>query len=170
MLPFEDRIRATPAKVARILPTLGSTPFFDTVLVKTPPHVYHLFIQFVCDLILCFTGSQYRYRMARFRLIFELPVAATGELGQSRSPLAYVQWFTDLKATRHPSRMFEVSKVVDSEGRPVREVIPLSWIIRSCHLIPQWENDLVAPIDSPLDVFDKFLVNDFLDVHSYLSL
>lgn len=69
MLPFEDRIRATPAKVARILPTLGSTPFFDTVLVKTPPRVYHLFIQFVCDLMLCFAGSQYRYRVARLRLI-----------------------------------------------------------------------------------------------------
>lgn len=66
--------------------------------------------------------------------------------------------------------MFEVSKVVGSEGRLVGEVIPLSQIIRSCHLIPQWEDDLVAPIGSPLDVFDKFLVNDFLDVHSYLSL
>lgn len=66
--------------------------------------------------------------------------------------------------------MFEVSKVVNNEGRPVGEVIPLSRIIRSCHLIPQWENDLVAPVDCPLDAFDKFLVNDFLDVHSYLSL
>ncbi|KIO21131.1 hypothetical protein M407DRAFT_29239 [Tulasnella calospora MUT 4182] len=37
-LPFwEDRIRATPAKVAGVLPSLGSRSFFDTVLVKTPP-------------------------------------------------------------------------------------------------------------------------------------
>lgn len=36
-LPFwEDRIRATPARVAKVLPSLASRPFFDTVLVKTP--------------------------------------------------------------------------------------------------------------------------------------
>ncbi|KIO21736.1 hypothetical protein M407DRAFT_45836, partial [Tulasnella calospora MUT 4182] len=158
--PLEDRIRATPARVARVLPTLGSTAFFGTILVKTPPPI-------VCKLMMYFAGSQYCYRVARLRLIFELPTVIR-ELARSRHPLAYVQWFTDLKASRHPTRVFQVSKVLNNRGQPTGEVIPLGQIVRSCHLIPQWENDLTAPMDCPLDVFNKFLVNDFLDIHSYL--
>ncbi|KIO19455.1 hypothetical protein M407DRAFT_11379 [Tulasnella calospora MUT 4182] len=91
-IPFwEDRIRATPAKVEKVLPRLGMRPFFDTVLVKTPAR------------------SRYRYRVARVRVIFELPVyVATLD---PQPTLAYVEWFTEFKATHHPSRMFEVSKV-----------------------------------------------------------
>lgn len=52
-LPFwEDRIRATPAKVVKVLPNLGSWPFFDTVLVKTPPRVYLRFLILLLDLAL----------------------------------------------------------------------------------------------------------------------
>lgn len=101
------------------------------------------------------------------RLIFELPLS----VAQFPQPtLAYVEWFLDLKVSRHPSRMFEVSKVFGTDSSPVGEVIPVSQIVRSCHLIPKWEDDLVAPIDSVLDVFDTFFVNDFLDSHCYLSL
>lgn len=84
--------------------------------------------------------------------------------------LAYVEWFTEFKATRHPSRMFEVSKVLGRGGQPVGEVISLDQVVRSCHLIPKWENDLRAPLDFALDTFTDFLVNDFLDLHAYLSL
>lgn len=66
--------------------------------------------------------------------------------------------------------MFEVSKVLDRNKRPAGEVIPLSRVVRSCHLMPQWENDLLAPLDTPLDSYTDFFVNDFLDIHSYLSL
>ncbi|KAG8957267.1 hypothetical protein FRC05_010181, partial [Tulasnella sp. 425] len=87
LYPWEDRVRATPAKVPRLLPNLGKRPFFDTVLVKTPPR------------------STFRYRVARLRLIFELPPSVT--MIHPQPILAYIEWFSELKATRHPSRMFE---------------------------------------------------------------
>ncbi|KIO23145.1 hypothetical protein M407DRAFT_215387 [Tulasnella calospora MUT 4182] len=147
---WEDRVRATPAKVPRILPNLGMRPLFDTVLVKTPPR------------------STFRYRVARLRLIFELPSSVA--VIDPQPILAYVEWFTELKATRHPSRMFEVSKLIGRDGKPLGEAIPLSQVVRSCHLIPRWEDDLEAPIDAALDTYCNFFVNDFLDCHCYLTL
>ncbi|KIO16784.1 hypothetical protein M407DRAFT_12650 [Tulasnella calospora MUT 4182] len=132
-LLWEDRVRAIPAKVPRVLSKLGSRSAFDTVLVKTPPR------------------SAYRYRVARLRLIFELPVSVAEITPQPT--LAYVEWFTELKATRHPTRMFEVSKLLGRDKMPVGEVIPLSQVMRSCHLIPRWEDDLTAPVDAVLDAY-----------------
>lgn len=37
---WEDRVRATPARVEKVLPRLGLRPFFDTVLVKTPARTF----------------------------------------------------------------------------------------------------------------------------------
>lgn len=68
--------------------------------------------------------------------------------------------------------MYKVSKACQRDGSLETEVVPLGQIVWSCHLIPELENDLgaVIPNRSVLDRFNSFLVNDFLDMHSYLLL
>ncbi|KIO15986.1 hypothetical protein M407DRAFT_86553 [Tulasnella calospora MUT 4182] len=169
-VPWEDRVRATPVRVPRVLPNLGAHAFFDTVLVKTPPSKSFTSIlgQSSINLAGLFLGSRYRYQVARLRLIFELPRSVA--VFQPQPTLAYIEWFSELKATHDASRMFEITKLVGKDGHPIGEVIPVSRIVRSCHLIPKWEDDLVAPVESVLDEFTTFFVNEFLDLHCYLSL
>lgn len=70
------------------------------------------------------------------------------------------------------SCMHEVKKSRHADGRLLAEVISLSRIIRSCHLVPRLDHDLETATDpgNSLDTYDLFSVNDFLDLHVYLIL
>ncbi|KAI0673307.1 hypothetical protein C8Q78DRAFT_941151, partial [Trametes maxima] len=52
-------------------------------------------------------------------------------------PLAYVEWFTSFTAVDSATGMYVVSPSTRRHERNV-SVIPLTYIVRSCHLIPVW--------------------------------
>jgi hypothetical protein len=59
--------------------------------------------------------------------------------------------------------------------RYVEEVVPLAFIRRTCHLVPRFgkpeETPLVDDTSSdPLELFDKFYVNSYFDLHLFQLL
>ena len=59
--------------------------------------------------------------------------------------------------------------------RYVEEVIPLALIRRTCHLIPQFgrpEDTLLVDMSppDPLELFDNFFINSYLDLHLFQLL
>ena len=149
--PFIDRIRATPASVAGVttLSSLGAKATFDTVLLKS---------------------DTFRFRVARVRVIFKLPTELLHRFG-SPPLLAFVELFTDINTVRSdPARQYRVSKKFLRDGSRDTAVVPITDIMRSCHLSPIWDMDLRTVHDNVLDSFDHFRLNDTLDPHSYLTL
>lgn len=156
--PFTDRIRATPAAIPLgELQKLGLHPAFDTVLVKRKP-------------------TPFPYRAARVRAIFNLPDDVATALGPliPTSTMVYIEWFTEFqRRITNPMRMYELQWAVDRYGRRECEVVPLTSIIRSVHLAAKLENDLEHSLlpHSILDVHPgPFLVNDYLDLHTFFYL
>jgi hypothetical protein len=68
--------------------------------------------------------------------------------------------------------MYEVKKEQHPGGGLAAEVIPISHISRSCHLMPHFKNDLATALDpgEVLNTYETFFVNEFLDLHTYLTL
>lgn len=110
------------------------------------------------------------YRVGRVRLIFQLPSSLVPSLADST--FAYVERFSPLGNVDPTNRMYLVHKVVDGRGIQSADIVPISQISRSCHLVPQLTDDLTTRLSphSILDDFSTFYVNDFLDLHSYLIL
>ncbi|KAI0669728.1 hypothetical protein C8Q78DRAFT_948245, partial [Trametes maxima] len=50
-------------------------------------------------------------------------------------PLAYVEWFTPFNTVDSATGMYVIAPSTRQRERPV---LPLTHIIRSCHLIPVW--------------------------------
>ena len=69
-------------------------------------------------------------RAAQVRAIFKLPpVFGVDE------PLAYVNWFTPFREPQANTGMFAISRSTNTHVRNA-SVIPVSQIVRSCHLMP----------------------------------
>jgi hypothetical protein len=120
----------------------------------------------ICILLTLFSGEG--IRVARLRIIFCLP----SRISVFQEPLVYVELFSELpKRARNDVRMFLVSKSF-VDGRQESAVIPLTMVIRSCHLIPRMDDDLREPIPphKTIDHFNTFYVNQFLDLHTYLTI
>ncbi|KAJ7799073.1 hypothetical protein B0H14DRAFT_3886214 [Mycena olivaceomarginata] len=95
-------------------------------------------------------------RIAQVRVIFQLPAHYPVK---SRQPLAYIEWFTPLRAPttldgyHHVSR--STRKISNQEG-PYAEVITVDRIVRNAMLIPhRWDQD------------KKYRVNSHIDGHSF---
>lgn len=73
--------------------------------------------------------------MAQIRLLFRLP----DEFGPHPSPLAYVHWFKPLRAPVPYLGFYSVS-FSSLNHRRRASIIPVSDILRTCHLIPQFGN------------------------------
>jgi len=115
------------------------------------------------------------YRIAQVRVVFELPDRVISEVfSNDITPpkhMAYVEWFGPLSArpdTKHG--MYRVSRLIEN-GHRAASVIALKSIVRSVHLIPQFGP--VKPQEwnsfTVLDVCNKFYVNPFADVDSFLT-
>ncbi|KAG8939237.1 hypothetical protein FRC03_006458, partial [Tulasnella sp. 419] len=130
---FVDRVYSTPAKVPHILPKLGTQSFFSTVLVRdnTP-------------------GATFNVRVGQVRVIFQLPSTI---ILKYDVPLVYIEWFTELKQTRSKARMLEVQKAFCRDGLRDCSIVRVDQIVRSCHLIPKWEDDLSSVLE-PDEVYD----------------
>ncbi|KAJ7205623.1 hypothetical protein B0H12DRAFT_1035007 [Mycena haematopus] len=149
-----DTIRAVRGEPQRMTPK-GVKPEkhgqFDTVLIRqTPPERS----QRPTDGI----------SVARIRVIFRLPA----DLGNYPDPLAYVDWYKPLKPPVPNIRMHEIS-LSSRNHRQNSSVIPVSDILRSCHLIPVFGKsvDPTWTSDRVLDQCKAFYLNPYLRHHDF---
>ncbi|KAL1658820.1 hypothetical protein GGF50DRAFT_66513 [Schizophyllum commune] len=106
-------------------------------------------------------------RPARVRLIFDLPA----EVGKYPHPLAFVDWYTPLTTRNEDLGMFKIKRAT-RQGAPVSSVIPVTQIIRSCHLSPVFGRhvDPSWTASNVLDVALHFYVNPYLRHHDFYLL
>ncbi|KAI5827823.1 hypothetical protein K523DRAFT_278136 [Schizophyllum commune Tattone D] len=106
-------------------------------------------------------------RPARVRLIFDLPP----EVGKYPHPLAFVDWYTPLNTRNEDLGMFKIKRAT-RHGAPVSSVIPVTRIIRSCHLSPVFGRhvDPTWTVSNVLDEALHFYVNPYLRHHDFYLL
>ncbi|KAJ7207810.1 hypothetical protein B0H12DRAFT_1034405 [Mycena haematopus] len=151
-----DRIRAVRAQPLQmtakgVIPAKAGQ--FDTILVRSVK-----------------PGADQRptdgLAVARIRVIFRLP--ASEDHGNYPDPLAYVDWYKPLKAPVADIGMHEVS-LSTRNHRQKSSIIPVSDIIRSCHLIPIFGRavDETWTWDRVLDQCKSFYLNPYLRHHDF---
>lgn len=95
----------------------------------------------------------------------------TGALGVT-GPLAYVEWFTPFNVVDDTTGMYVVSPSTRRHER-YTSVIPISDIVRSCHLLPIWGKRIERRVVVG-DILDnigmKFFVNPYLRHHDFVML
>lgn len=103
--------------------------------------------------------------VAQVKVIFDLPPA----LGTYSEPLAYIEHFTPFHQIDPHSLMYRVRRS-KKDGYPNAEVIPISRIIRSCHLIPDFGHRAPREWEShtSLQLAPSFLVNPYLSFRDFL--
>ncbi|KAG1843935.1 Zn-finger domain-containing protein [Suillus subalutaceus] len=155
MLKSMDCIRAVPYTPPSGR-SAGSPGQFDTVLVQTEGttnvHTQGTALE----------GLQ----VAQVCLIFDLPM----HLRTTGQPfhLALVEWFNPFRARDALLQLHTVSRSYAGQA-PRTEVIPISQISRSCHLIPKfgthvnqtWRRDFI------LDACKTFYLNPWIDMYSF---
>ncbi|KAJ7574250.1 hypothetical protein C8J56DRAFT_979934 [Mycena floridula] len=102
--------------------------------------------------------------VGQVRVIFQLP----GEYGRFDKPLAYVEWLTPLSLYISVLGAYQVHWSTHMH-RQRASIIPISQIVRSCHLIPkfgakinsQWTSETV------LKQASTFFVNPDLCQHDF---
>ncbi|TBU37509.1 hypothetical protein BD309DRAFT_905077 [Dichomitus squalens] len=154
---IKDTIRATPMQPAR--PLHRAVPaHFDTVLAQDHPGDRHPEDHAVDGLC-----------VARVRAIIRLPDAYGEHL--TKHPVAYVEWFTPLRQRDPSTGMFKVN-VSTRNHRRRTSIIPITQIVRSCHLIPMWGKhvDTTWTSRNVLDKCKKFYVNSYLRHHDFVFL
>ncbi|KAJ7318309.1 hypothetical protein DFH08DRAFT_1036468 [Mycena albidolilacea] len=144
-------VRAEPGKMTAkgIMPAKEGR--FDTVLVrKDTPDPDH--------------DPIHGISVARIRVIFRLPE----HYGSYPHPLAYVDWYKPLKTPVPNIRMHKVS-LSSRNHRQHSSIIPITEILRSCHLIPVFGKS-VSPLwtsDRVLDQCKYFYLNPYLRHHDF---
>ena len=113
------------------------------------------------------------YRVAQIRVVFSVNKTAQTHLFQTRPPpnhLAYVEWFTPFRREPEPkSGMYKVARSYLDDFRLV-EIIPLTSIVQSIHLIPlpgetiprSWTSNTI------IEECRNFIVNSFSDRYTYV--
>ncbi|KAL6300356.1 hypothetical protein BKA93DRAFT_819505 [Sparassis latifolia] len=104
--------------------------------------------------------------VARVRAIFRVPE----EYGrQFKDPLAYVEWFTPFRSLVSDIGMYKISYSHRHNARR-SSIIPVTQIVRSCHLIPHWGRSVVPSWTSAevLDQATSFYVNPYLRHDDFL--
>ncbi|KAI9068219.1 hypothetical protein FKP32DRAFT_1562189 [Trametes sanguinea] len=113
-----------------------------------------------------------RLRVARVRVIFDLPRMYDARAIGITGPLAYVEWFMPFHAVDEVTGMYVVSPST-RQRRRYASVIPLSDIERTCHLIPCWGKQIQRRVVVG-DVLDntgmKFFVNPYLRHEDFVLL
>ena len=108
--------------------------------------------------------------MAQLRAIFTLPEHLQHSLLPKK--LAYVEWFTPFHAPHSDSGLFSVARASRNNG-PVSEIIPLDFIVSSCHLIPRfgtkyhpakWDSNTVP------EECKSFFLNKYINIQFFFEL
>ena len=110
------------------------------------------------------THSSAGILVARVRVIFRLPEG----YGSYPHPLAYVNWYKPLKKPAPNIRMHEISLSTRTH-RQNSSIIPVTDILRSCHLIPVFGKaiDPTWTSESVLDQCKTFYLNPYLRHHDF---
>jgi hypothetical protein len=98
-------------------------------------------------------------------VIFTLP----SEYGDFHEPLVYVEWFTDFGTVDTDLGMHIIGPSTRNHRRRA-EIIPVSRILRTCHLLPKF-GKVIDPswhMDNILDQKIKFYVNLYLRHHDFI--
>ncbi|KAJ7438105.1 hypothetical protein B0H11DRAFT_1884753 [Mycena galericulata] len=149
-----DKIRAVKGTVLK-LTTKGVKPAkagqFDTVLVRTRLRVAG-------------ESPTSGLRVARVRVIFRLPQ----QYGVYHGTLAYVDWYKELIQPVADIGMHQVS-LSSRNLRQNSEIIPITDIVRSCHLIPVFGRSIALTWTSEhvLDQCKSFYLNPYLRHHDF---
>ncbi|KAJ7453512.1 hypothetical protein FB451DRAFT_1519921 [Mycena latifolia] len=103
-------------------------------------------------------------RVARVRVIFRLPA----QYGSYPDPLAYIDWYTSLGQPLPDIGMHQVS-LSSRNLRQNSEIIPITDIARSCHLIPVFGRSVNPTWTSErvLDQAKSFYLNPYLRHHDF---
>ncbi|KAI0688324.1 hypothetical protein BC835DRAFT_1550045 [Cytidiella melzeri] len=98
--------------------------------------------------------------VAQVRVIFCLPETVSY---LSKHPLAYVEWFTPFQPYGDITGMFSVAPSQRNRRRRV-SIIPITAIVRSCHLIPVWGRaaNIHWTSENVLERCTRFYVNTYL--------
>ncbi|KAJ7238853.1 hypothetical protein B0H12DRAFT_974427, partial [Mycena haematopus] len=158
----KDTIRAVKAEPQRMTAKgvkRAKAGQFDTILVRTSPRE-------VNDAPTAGTTNSFcsGLGIARVRLIFRIPT----DFGGYPEPVAYVDWFKPLQQPVAGLGMHQVS-LSSQNHRQRSSIIPITDIVRSCHLIPvfgrvanpRWAADTI------LDHCKSFYLNPYLRHHDF---
>lgn len=115
-------------------------------------------------------------RVARLRAIFRIPPhcnhALFGAHGVSApGHLAFVEWFSKPTAKHRDHQMYTVTRS-GTRSAPSVSIIEVSTIKRGCQLAPMFGDraNRAWTSQNVLDRCDKFLLNNFVDHHTYQSV
>ncbi|KAI0640990.1 hypothetical protein C8Q79DRAFT_1099175 [Trametes meyenii] len=157
--PVVDIIHASPSHPGPS-PLTTVPAYMSTVLARDPSIVSPTMPPYVFDHKKPLQGL----RVARVRAIFDLPKVYKAQVLGVTDPLAYVEWFTPFNTVDSATGMYIVAPSTRQRERHV-SVLPLTHIIRSCHLIPVWGKSIRNHTISG-DILDnlqtKFYVNPYL--------
>lgn len=86
-------------------------------------------------------------------------------------PLAYIEWFTSFSVRDKVVGMYQVAPSTDRGYRCVT-IVPITDIVRTCHLIPVWGEFMDRSMDKDhvLDQASKFYVNPYLRHSDFVIL
>ncbi|KAI0074716.1 hypothetical protein K474DRAFT_1601024, partial [Panus rudis PR-1116 ss-1] len=79
------------------------------------------------------------------------------------TPLAYIDWFTPFTTRDDATGMFSVKPSTRNHRRRA-SIIPLTHILRTCHLVPVWGNSVNSEwtSENALEKVTRFLVNPYI--------
>jgi len=153
-VPIRDTIHAVKAQPGKVTSSgikHATHGRFSTVLVREHPPADG-------------KGPLDGLRVAQVRLIFNLPQ----EFGSTLHPLAYVHWYTPFRTFNEDLKMFQITRSTRNH-RQRASIIPVTQIVRSCHLIPNFGRAVITTWDShsALDEAPSFFVNPYLRHHDF---
>ncbi|KAJ7055382.1 hypothetical protein C8F01DRAFT_1321222, partial [Mycena amicta] len=152
-------VRGEPQKMTLKGVKQAKAPRFETVLVRLPGDDSEVDPAKI---------NLTEFQVARLRVIFRIPeVHATVP-----ETLAYIDWYKPLSRFNDDLGMYEISPSTRM-NQPHSEVIPISRIVRSCHLIPVFGCRAIDPTwvsEYVLDQCKSFYLNPYLRHHDFYLL
>ncbi|KAG1883313.1 hypothetical protein F4604DRAFT_1575913, partial [Suillus subluteus] len=128
---------------------------FDTVLVNESEHKE--------------TGIEGK-RVARLKVIFRIPDEHLAKMGITRQigHLAYVEWFSRPRNKDSNSGMYPISRSYQNGVRDT-SIIEVDTMFRTCQLVPRFGRraNRAWSSNNVLDRCEYFLINNFIDHHTY---
>ncbi|OCH85606.1 hypothetical protein OBBRIDRAFT_739626, partial [Obba rivulosa] len=167
--PAVDTIQAYPARASRGI-QLAAPSYFSTVIAREPR---------------LNTGDQSPQgidglRAGQVRAIFKISESVCSAAGLSPAhaalPVVYIEWFTPFHARDELNGMHILTRST-RQHRQYATIVPVTDIMRSCHLIPVWgpQMDRSWTSETALAKAKKYWLNcylrhqDFVELHYILN-
>ena len=111
-------------------------------------------------------------RVAQVRVIFTLPPQLCIPGINHPRVLAYVEWFNPFQVKDACTQLWTVSRSFRRGGVRDSEIIPLDYIVQSCHLVPKFGKRASPEYtqDNVLETCRVFLLNCWIDLWFYCMI